>query len=353
MKPLVHCLALLALTAACGRNSGLVNTWEPEVPDASTETAPDAGPEPEPYLDAGTPPEGRCSIDGWCRDALLPDGAPLTTKHLRAVFARKHDEVYVVGDQGTLLVWNGAEWREPVPASERPPDDFFAVWASGPTDVWVAGFMGNPDQPVGMYAHFDGVKFDQIVKPLARRPEGLFGFSKDDVWSVGTGGELRHWTGSTWSMTSGPTTEALSDVAGAGGKLWAVGASGTVLERDATGWKSATPALTIGGLAAIVAFSPTKLYAAGGAEWLEYDGTQWSKKQWPSYLDLQILGLWGKTPQRLWAVGPAGGAWKLEGGVMSLSDTGTTALLRDIHGYDERFVWAVGFDGMVLRRYGP
>lgn len=353
MKTLVHLFALTALATACGKNPRLVDTWEPDLPDASTDSPPDAGsePEPEPYVDAGTPPDGRCSIDGWCRDALLPDGGPITTRHLRAVFARAHDEVYVVGDYGTMLIWNGVEWRQPV--GLRPADDFFAVWASGPTDVWVAGFIGDPEQPVGMYAHFDGTQFDQIIKPLAKRPEGLFGFAKDDVWSVGTGGELRHWTGTSWSMTSGPTTEALSDVAGGGGKLWAVGASGTVLERDAMGWRSATPALTIGGLAAIVAFSPTRAYAAGGAEWLEYDGVAWTKKQWPNHLNLQILGLWGKTPQRLWAVGPAGGAWKLEDGVMTPSDTGTTALLRDIHGFDERFVWAVGFDGTVLRRYGP
>ena len=351
MKPLVRLFAL-ALLAACGRDTRLVDTWTPDVPDASVDQPrPDAGAGPEPYVDAGTPPAGLCSSDGWCRDALNPDGTPITTRHLRAVFARAHDEVYVVGDQGTLLIWNGASWRQPV--GLRPADDLFAVWASGPDDVWVAGTLGDPEAPQGMFAHFDGTQFDQIIKPLAKRPEGLFGFGKNDVWSVGTGGELRHFTGSTWSMTMGPTTEALCDVAGIGDQLWAVGASGTILERDASGWRSMSSPLTLGGLAAIAAFSPTKLYAAGGAEWLEYDGTRWTAKKWPSYLDLQILGLWGKTPQRLWAVGPAGLAWRFEDGGGSLSNTGVTNLLRDIHGVDERFVWAVGFDGTVLRRYGP
>ncbi len=352
MRPL---FALLLL--ACGNEARLISTIEPDRPvDAGTPPTPTPTPDAgaiEEVPDAGGPPPGaQCSADGWCKDALLPDGGPITTRHLRAVFSRGPNEAYVVGDQGTLLVWNGAEWRTPI--GIRPADDLFAVWASGPTDVWVAGTLGDPEAPQGMFAHFDGTQFDQIIKPLAKRPEGLFGFDKNDVWSVGTGGELRHWNGQAWTTSAGPTTEALTDVAGTGGRLWAVGASGTIVEHDGTQWRSmAAPPQTLGGLAAIAAFSPTRLIAAGGAEWLEYDGAQWTAKKWPAWLDLQILGLWGKTPARLWAVGPGGSAWKLENGTGARSDTGTTALLRDVHGWDDAHVWAVGFDGTVLRRYGP
>ena len=52
-------------------------------------------------------------------------------------------------------------------------------------------------------------------------------------------------------------------------------------------------------------------------------------------------------------MGPSGKAWRFENGIATKSGTGVTELLRDLHGTDEQHVWAVGFNGMILRRYGP
>ncbi len=360
MKPLVPLSAVLLV--ACANDARLIDTYAPPVEEPA-KVMPE-GPELLPIkVGMRPPPEvsplpvtASCSTDGWCLDGLDADGKPLTTRHLRAVFAHSADAAWAVGDYGTLLIWNGIEWR--AFTGTRPADDLFAVWASGPTDVWVAGITGDPEQLQAMYAHFDGTQFDHLYKPLAKRPEGLFGFGPTNVWSVGTSGAMFRWTGQavTWVAAPQVTSESLADVTGLAGKMWAVGSNGALLEHDGSAWvtmATPTPPVAIGGLAAIVAFSPTRLFAAGGADLLEYDGTTWKHERLPASLDAEILGLWGATPQRLWAVGTGGKAWKLEGARHSRSDTGVTRLLRDVHGVDEQHVWAVGFDGTVLRRYGP
>jgi len=358
-------LPFAVLLAGCANDVRLVDTFTPPI-DEPVKAKPIEDPVAEPtfslsshavpfQVEPFTPPANpNCSPGGWCRDALNPDGTPITTRHLRAVFALDTGHAWAVGDSGTLLIWNGTSWR--AFTGTRPADDLFAVWASSPTDVWVAGITGDPEQLQAVYAHFDGTSFDRYCKPLAKRPEGIFGFSATDVWSVGTSGTMFRWNGAgpTWYAAPLVTSESLSDVTGLNGKMWAVGSNGALLEHTGSAWVTMTPpAPAVGGLAAIVALPGTKLFAAGGNDFLEYDGSTWTHQRLASSLDAEILGLWGASPQRLWAVGTSGKAWKREAGAWQRSDTGVTDLLRDLHGVDDAHVWAVGFNGTVLRRYGP
>jgi hypothetical protein len=347
------------LTCACG-SSRLINSFDPmETPDASSPThdagtpdagVPDAGDVIEnPPFDAGM---RSCTQDGWCLDALRPDGGPLVTNHLRGVFARTPTEVYVVGDQGTLLIYDGVAWHKG-PAG-GPADDLTAVWANAADDIWVAGFDGTEDDPNGVYAHFDGVEFDAIFKPLSKGPHQLWGTGRNDMWAACGGGEIRHFTGTNWNLAGSMTTESLSTITGIGGQLWAAGASGTVLQYTASGgWSQMTvPPGTIGGLGSLLAFSPTHVITASGNEWLEYDGVSWTSRDFPVSLDLELLGLWGPTPQKLWGVGGSGKGWVFENGVGTRIATGTSELLVGIHGADAANIWAVGFNGTVLRHFG-
>jgi hypothetical protein len=355
----VRHLALFLTLCACG-SGRLINTFDPsQHPDASMEPpdaggadvdsgTPDAGPIDEEPFDAGAGVS--CSIDGWCKDAVRPDGGPLVSQHLRGVFARTPTEVYVVGDQGTLLIYDGVGWH--LGPAGGPADDLYAVWANASDDVWVAGFSGSEDDPNGVYAHFNGIEFDHIYKPLSKGPQSLFGTGPNDMWAVCGGGEIRHFTGTNWLLQGSMTTQALASITGLNGQLWAAGASGTLLQYSAsTGWSPmAAPVGTLSGLGSLLAFSPSQIFAVGGNEWLEYDGQAWTQRAFPAALDLELLGLWGPTAQGLWGVGPSGKAWRFENGVGDWSVTDTQELLRAIHGTDEQHVWAVGFNGTVLRR---
>jgi hypothetical protein len=109
----------------------------------------------------------------------------------------------------------------------------------------------------------------------------------------------------------------------------------------------ASPA--VGELKAIVAVGSGAI-AAGGEEWLEFDGVSWTHRR---LVGLEINSVWAASPQKAWAVGPGGKAWRIEGGVVTELPTGVTVDLKDVHGVDEQHVWAVGAGGVILRLAGP
>jgi hypothetical protein len=56
--------------------------------------------------------------------------------HLQGVWGTSRNDVWAVGDGGTILHFDGMRW-----SSVRSPttQSLFGVWASGPCDVWAIG----------------------------------------------------------------------------------------------------------------------------------------------------------------------------------------------------------------------
>jgi hypothetical protein len=316
-------------------------------PDAGASVTPDAGS----TVDSGAPDAGQpvnwCSDGGWCREGQAPDGGWLTARRLNAVFARTQLEVYVAGDYGTLLRSDGFVWTRA--ATWGPADDLFTVGASAANDVWVGGIIGDPMAQNGMFARFDGANFNWIYKPLTRRPQGMV-VRAGEVVAVGAGGELKHFTNNSWFSEPWLTNESINDITQVGSDLWAVGSNGFVASQKSGGsWTPYTlppSPMTVGELKSIVGFGSGKAVAAGGEDLLEFDGTTWTHRR---LTGLQMNSVWGETEQRVWAVGPAGQAWRIEGSNVTPLNTGVTVDLLDVHGVDEHHIWAVGEGGVILR----
>jgi hypothetical protein len=59
---------------------------------------------------------------------------------------------------------------------------------------------------------------------------GIWAFASNDVWVVGFYGNIGHWDGATWSLVASPTAQNLFAVSGASASdLWAVGEGGVIL----------------------------------------------------------------------------------------------------------------------------
>jgi hypothetical protein len=83
--------------------------------------------------------------------AADPNG---TAPRLRAVWGSDASHVWVVGDGGTVLFWNGTLWA-PQLSGAGTAETLYAVWGSGPRDVWVAGTAGA--------RHFNGQSWSPIA----------------------------------------------------------------------------------------------------------------------------------------------------------------------------------------------
>jgi len=56
-----------------------------------------------------------------------------TTANLSAVWGSGPNDVWAVGDNGTIVRWNGAVWS---PVASGTTNDLLGIWGSGPDDIW-------------------------------------------------------------------------------------------------------------------------------------------------------------------------------------------------------------------------
>ena len=138
----------------------------------------------------------------WRWENPLPTGVTLW-----GAWASAGDDVWTVGDGGTLLHFDGSAWsvvKSPVTAS------LAAVWGSGKTDVWAAGEQGT-------LLHYDGASWSRVASGTTAPLGVLSGTAADDVWvssaaaqvrpEVTTGGAVSgatilHFDGRAWTQVS-------------------------------------------------------------------------------------------------------------------------------------------------------
>ena len=113
-----------------------------------------------------------------------------STLLLEGIWGSSADDIWAVGDQGTLRRFKkGATRWEIVASPTKMP--LHAVWGSAADDVWAVGDAGT-------ILHFDGSAWTQSLAafPFGKKSDlyGVWGSSKNDVWIVGDGIAL-HYTG--------------------------------------------------------------------------------------------------------------------------------------------------------------
>ncbi len=166
-------ILILAL-AAC-------KSAEPDSPDAGLpigDAAGDAAGEAASPVASGDPfaalarMPAQCSADHWCWRTPTPTGNAYAH-----VFATAADNVWLVGEHGTVLQWDGAAWHVHHPAV---PDDVvpgqytYGITGLGPRDIWIV--IGNAVE------HWDGSTWT-IAETLP--PNGIHAF--DNIWEAPTG----------------------------------------------------------------------------------------------------------------------------------------------------------------------
>ena len=91
--------------------------------------------------------EGACTAQGWCWQNPLPQG-----NHLNAVWGAGPADAWIVGDNGTILHWNGKVWSAVASGTSK---SLSSVWGSGAQDVWAVGGAGTT-------LHFDGATWSSV-----------------------------------------------------------------------------------------------------------------------------------------------------------------------------------------------
>lgn len=190
-----------------------------------------------------------------------------TTATLYGVWGASESEVWAVGGSplgngpnDVLLKFDGAAWAV-VPSPEPLGVALFKVWGSARDDVFVVGQQG-------VVLHYDGSAWSRQTSPTRSTLLTVTGRSKTDVWAVGgPPATLVKWDGASWSNeplpfeASGLTGISFAD----SGELFIVGLAGTRWRREAGGaWVDDSDTPPLGDLHAVLALGAAEAWAVGG-----------------------------------------------------------------------------------------
>lgn len=371
-------------------------------PDAAGDLAPaamggDAAGDTSPAPDAGATPPGDarrpfCGAEGFCWVHPTPQGNPL-----RAIWGSGRNDVWAVGDRGTVIHWNGQSFEDRSPGSLR---DLRGIWGSGPNDVFVAG-DGRELQ------RWDGRAWQPLRNPgVLNGHHGLSGTASDDVWVNGGWEELFHWNGvqfagafhagyelrpqASWSYErhrafvvgypgvianarynpamdfTGASMEYMAPPAPPGSlslvllgvwaasaiDAWVVGERGTILHRDRLRWTPVTSGVMVD-LHAVWGASADDVWAVGkGGTILRWRGAAqgWVAADSPTRLDLHAI--WGSAADDVWAAGDGGVIVRFDGQRWTSPFRITEADLEAVWALSPDDAWVVGAAGTVLRWQG-
>ena len=297
---------------------------------------------------------------------------PPTSVNMNAVWGSDANDVWFVGDGGTIMHWDGSILKL---VSSGTTLNLYGVNGTGKDDIWaVGGDVVNSFDIRDSYGfvvlHWNGKKWTSTeVEGSSEEWIALFGVwcnGKNDVWVTGgsqeTGvtenghGLIGKWEGN-YITGIGYEGLGIENVWGIDDKLWFMGADGTLLS-----WNGST-------LESVTSNTTNDIHAMWGADkndvWavcdigttdknniIHWDGNIWNASNVAAVGD--ISGIWGSDANNIWIVGAG---IKSVGIIMhwdgnNYSETmHTSSFIKSIWGSDPNNIWAVGEYGLVLHYY--
>jgi hypothetical protein len=347
---------------------------------------------------------GTCNEAGWCWQYPLPQG-----NTLRAGWATAANDVWAVGDGGTILHWDGASWTSRRITNVN--ETFWSIWASGPSDVWLGGdgngyhWNGSSWTQTGPYRafsisgtsssnvwaavdrgtgvmRFDGTTWRAAVLPtvqssgctsvLALGPSDawiactqvfhydgtqytpfdhslyqLAGVPGSDVWALDTGTrDLWHWAGQQWSSATVSADDGLQALwARSTNDVWALGRYGSVHHNAGNGWTETRAADPV--LRTFLIGAGTTDLWMGGDHGLLFkgDGLSWAPTTDTTASPPVVNSVWGASADVAWAASNSG-LLRSQSGHWNLVPGTAGTIFFDVWGSGPNDVWAVGTTGI-------
>lgn len=264
---------------------------------------------------------------------------PLVSRN--AVWATGPSDIWVLG--GTARHFNGTTWSD---ATLPPYAELRAVWGASASDVYAAGDGGT-------LLHFDGTKWSKIsgIPTTTWNLNALWGSGPSDIYAMGSNGNLSRWDGSTWkSAWSGATTQNIRGLWGFGpADIWGVGDGGTIIHKTPAGWTKDTRGSD---LKAVWGAAANDIWAVGkNGSTVHYDGTSWNSVANPAQMDYATLyALRGSSASDVWAAGDNGSLYHYDGTSWKRALSGTPEILSGMWWSAATGYYLVGRNGTILRR---
>lgn len=284
--------------------------------------------------------------DGLAGDAS-PTKSVLTPRPLRfeadlfGIWGSAADDVWAVGDKGTILHWNG---KVLVPRNSGVTTALRGVGGTGPQDVWFVGDAGKA-------LHWDGKTVaDQspgageiTLRAVASPPDG------STVLVAGDAGTVYRRQEGAWKPEATKATFNVNSLAMAGGgQGWAVGDQGQALKLSGGVWSAQSLPKANTALRAVARSPAGRWYACGDQGYLaSTQAGAWEATLANDTLSRDVTGLWAKSDSEAWAVGKLGLLLHMVGGKWLLLDIDGTYMKQA----SLRALWGISPDGGIAEAY--
>jgi hypothetical protein len=336
-------IALVVLAAACGGPHSAAPPDAAPGDDAGPQPPDAGGPHADPLAALAAMP-AQCSADHWCWRDPKPTG-----NDYDHVYATSDDNIWLIGQHGTVLQWDGAAWRAHHPAvlagqaaaqfsmsiSGRSASDmwliygtavehwdgaawtikdtaptngsvgFDNVWEAPNGDVWVTLSNGTLSRSLG------GGDFQRIDTGCGCFLGNIWGLAADDFWMTSLPGNILHSDGKTFTRSFTGTTPVGAILGTATDDIWVSGAAGTLLHWNGTAWKPVASGHTEGFLDRAGARARDDVWWWIGADLVHWDGTAITTTTIDTTID--TTGATTGATSQFTDAGLIGGRWWLVG----------------------------------------
>jgi hypothetical protein len=242
------------------------------------------------------------------------------TKLLEDVHGSASNDVWAVGSGRAVWHWDGQTWTQQDISSATQHDGpgcpsvaLSGVWARAHDDVWVVGFIYPSSAGPGLILHFDGTSWKRFPVDAGDGFMAVWASAGNDAWATGSSGIAYHFDGTTWTRHSPATTFYLNSVWGsASNDVWAAGNGGALTHFDGQSWRAYPDAGTIGGHGTLSGRHSADVWAAfiipdpyvddpSVRRLLHWDGATWTPIE--SSKDVDIQDLWTSPSGQVWTAG--------------------------------------------------
>jgi hypothetical protein len=279
--------------------------------------------------------------DGTSWTALpTPNAAPLS-----GVKMLNSGDGWIVGQRGTVYRWNGT--TATVVNSHWTSNGFYALDFVAPNDGWTTGVL-NTSPPAEGLQRWNGTDWQSYPAPAnnAGPIKDVDMLSSNQAWAVGSQAVL-YWNGTAWSQQSVPGNflDAISMVSPTDG--WAVGSGGDIMHFDGTSWTNYTTPTT-SNLWSIDMVNANEGWAGGiSGLMLHYQNGTWTRIQ-PNPTTFTIEAIHMLSASEGWAVGYNGTILRYNGSAWTQQTSPTTENLLGVHMISSNEGWASGNEGTLL-----
>ncbi len=231
---------------------------------------------------------------------------------LRTAWGSSGDNVYAVGDYGTLLHFNGVAWSD---LSDNIPwsgtaRNIYGIWGTAADNVYCAA-------DTGVLYHYDGTAWNRLTTDTTNKFREVWGLSESDVYVVGDKATILHFDGTDGdNMTAPAGTPTLQGAWGtARDNMYFVGGTSksdpqgsleaVIVHYDGFNWTTQWTGLEAQKLKAVWGSTGTDIFAVGDGGTILHstDGTSWSEVQHGFSYDGEIRSMWGNTATEIFASG--------------------------------------------------